>query len=56
MSNAVASVLGFHCDGIHAVLHVSGVVSIFDCLQSAKLQKNWSLICSVVRFFVDTVC
>ena len=33
-SNAVASVLGFHCDGIHAVLDVGGIVSVF------KLQKE----------------
>ena len=43
---SVASVLGHHCDlrdVRHAVLRVSGVVSIFDCFQSAKLQKNCSI-------------
>ena len=43
MSSAVASVLGQHCDlqdVIHAVLRVSGVVSILNCCQSAKCQKE----------------
>ena len=43
MSNAVASILGHHCDlrdVIHAILRVSGVVSIFNCSQSAKFQKE----------------
>ena len=70
--NAVESVLGFQCnlrDVRHAVLRVSGVVSLFDCFQSAKIQRNWSIttgaavfphetsvICSVVRLIIDTVC
>ena len=39
----ILSVLGPHCNlhnGRHAVLHVSNVVSIFDCHQSARLQKE----------------
>ena len=39
-SNAVTSVLRYHCnlrDGIHAVLRVSSVVIILNCLQSVKL-------------------
>ena len=32
--------LGFHFDGIHAVFHVSGIVSIFNYRQSAKLQEE----------------
>ena len=28
---------------IHTVLRVSGVVSILNCRQSVKLEKNWSI-------------
>ena len=37
---------GHHCDlrdGIHAVLRVSGGVSIFNWLQSDKHPRNWSI-------------
>ena len=37
------SVFGFHCDlrdVRYAVLRVSGVMSVFNCRQSAELQKE----------------
>ena len=41
MSDAVASVRGFHCDLRDYVSHVVGcVVSIVDCVQSANLLKE----------------
>ena len=53
LSNAVASVLGFHRDlrdVTHAALRVRGVVSIFNCSQCAKFQKEL-----VVRLIIDNV-
>ena len=52
MSNAAASVLGFHCnlrDGMHAALRGSCVVIIFNCNQSAKEL-------AMIRLIIDTVC
>ena len=42
ISNAVASVLGCHCnlrDGIHAVLRVSSVVNIFTVIRVSSYQR-----------------
>ena len=68
---AIASVLGHYCnlrDWVDAVLRVSGVVSIVNCRQSAKFERNCSIptraavfphetsvICAVVRPIIDTV-
>ena len=53
--NAVASVLGLHCNLRDYVSHVVGcVVSLFDCFQSAKLQRNVGDLRGL-RLIIDTV-
>ena len=54
--NAVASVLGLHCNLRDYVSHVVGcVVSLFDCFQSVKLQRNVGDLRGL-RLIIDTDC
>ena len=57
LSRLSLDITAIFATGYTLCFRVSYVVIIFNCSQCAKfLKENWSMICSVVRLIIDTVC